>query len=309
MAEQDIEVKVEAAVDKEQVVELTDTIKELNENMDQLLGAEGAGAEVTKSIGVLLSLPDDEFNFLAPAFLDEYSRSLNNPNDQMMIAQAFNAAGARFEDFQDEISKLGEKFEQNTDLPKAKRDFLIQILGALCNAIGETQGIAKRFIRIPVEFCNDDAKMPEYAHKTDSGMDVFAVEDITIKPGETVIVPTGLKFAIPHGYELQVRPKSGRSAKSKLRISNTPGTIDAGYRDEVGIIIDNIAPVIKDAKMSEDGKLYDIVWGESYTIEKGEKVAQLVLQEVPKAVLYEVGSVLEVDSENRGGGFGSTGLK
>ena len=150
--------------------------------------------------------------------------------------------------------------------------------------------------------------MPTYAHLTDSGLDIYATEDITIAPGETVLVPTGFKVALPFGYELQVRPKSGRCLKTKLRVANTPGTIDAGYRDEIGVIIDNIEPYIKSAKIDENGRLYDVEFGSSYTIGKGEKFAQLVLCEVPKAVFYEVESVAGI-GEDRQGGFGSTGVK
>ena len=70
-----------------------------------------------------------------------------------------------------------------------------------------------------------NCRMPEYAHIDDSGMDLYALEDYTIHPGETKLIPTGLKFAIPNGYELQIRPKSGRCLKTKLRVANTPATI------------------------------------------------------------------------------------
>jgi dUTP pyrophosphatase len=177
------------------------------------------------------------------------------------------------------------------------------------NALAEAEGVAKKTILIPIEYCREGAKMPTYAHLTDSGMDVYALEDITIAPGETKLVPTGIKVAIPSGYELQVRPKSGRCLKTKLRVANTPGTIDAGYRDEIGVIIDNIEPFIKSADMDEAGRLYNVEFGSSYTIGAGEKFAQLVLCEVPKAAFYEVESVSAIDNDGRNGGFGSTGLK
>jgi dUTP pyrophosphatase len=177
------------------------------------------------------------------------------------------------------------------------------------NALAEAEGVAKKTILIPIESCREGAKMPTYAHLTDSGMDVYALEDITIAPGETKLVPTGIKVAIPSGYELQVRPKSGRCLKTKLRVANTPGTIDAGYRDEIGVIIDNIEPFIKSADMDEAGRLYNVEFGSSYTIGAGEKFAQLVLCEVPKAAFFEVEAVSAIDNDGRNGGFGSTGLK
>ena len=154
--------------------------------------------------------------------------------------------------------------------------------------------------------------MPAYARVGDAGMDVFALEDITINPGETKIIPIGIKVAIPSGYELQVRPKSGRAAKTKLRVANTPGTIDSGYRDEVGVIIENIEPNIADLTydFNDDGKpvITSVLHGKSYTICKGEKFAQLVLSEVPTATWTQVDTI-EAFEGNRGGGFGSTGLK
>jgi dUTP pyrophosphatase len=97
--------------------------------------------------------------------------------------------------------------------------------------------------------------------------------------------------------------------KTKLRVANTPGTVDAGYRDEIGVIIDNIEPFIKSAEIDEAGRLYNVEFGSSHTIGKGEKFAQLVLCEVPKAVFYEVEHVSEIANDGRNGGFGSSGLK
>ena len=135
------------------------------------------------------------------------------------------------------------------------------------------------------------------------------MDDITVKPGETVFVPTGIKVALPAGYELQVRPKSGRALKTKLRIANTPGTIDQAYRDEIKIIVENIESRIKDITVDEEGKVTSILYGGDFTIGKGEKFCQLVLAEVPKIAFYRVDKVTDVDTENRGGGFGSSGLK
>jgi dUTP pyrophosphatase len=263
-----------------------------------------------EEIAVLLALPDESFVMLAPIFLKELEKNYHNVNDQMTMVQAMNLAGMRAEDARTEFINICKNIDEQLgdSLSFPKRDFLKQMLGLTYNALAEAEGIAKKTILIPIEYCHEDAKMPTYAHLTDSGMDVYALEDITIAPGETKLVPTGLKVAIPSGYELQVRPKSGRCLKTKLRIANTPGTIDAGYRDEIGIIVDNIEPFIKEAKMDENGRLYEVAFGSSYTIGKGEKFAQLVLCEVPKAVFYEVEKVSEIANDGRNGGFGSTGV-
>lgn len=262
-------------------------------------------------IGLLLSLPDEQFMLLAPTFLMELEKSINNSNDQFAMAQAMNASGYRIEDMQAVFEKITTEIDTQfgENLSPMKRTFLKNLVGIAYNAVSAADGIAKRHILIPIEYCREDAKMPTYAHLTDAGMDIYLTEDITIHPGETKLIPTGIKVAIPLGYELQVRPKSGRSLKSKLRIANTPGTIDAGYRDEICIIVDNIDQVIKGGELDEAGRLTGILWGSDITLTKGEKIAQLVLSETPKAVFYEVESVAAIENDGRKGGFGSTGDK
>ena len=262
-------------------------------------------------IGLLLALPDEQFAILAPTFLMELEKSINNANDQFAMAQAMNTSGYKIEDMRAAFDTICEEVDKQMEgtLSAPKRDFLKGLVGITYNAVSAADGIAKRHILIPIEYCRPDAKMPTYAHLTDAGMDIYLTEDVTIHPGETKLIHTGIKVAIPLGYELQVRPKSGRSLNSKLRIANTPGTIDAGYRDEICIIADNIDQVIKGGELDEAGCLTGILWGSDITLEKGEKIAQLVLSEVPKAVFYEVESVSAIENDGRNGGFGSTGNK
>ena len=180
--------------------------------------------------------------------------------------------------------------------------------------IAETEGVAKKVLQVPFQICDERAKMPEYANDGDSGMDVFALEDITIAPGETKLIKTGIKAALPYGYEFQVRPKSGLSLKTKMRVANAPGTIDSTYRGEIGVIVDNIDPPIKSIETEEvweDGKIdslkvKSITYGENIYIEAGQKIAQLVLIEVPKVALYKVEEI-SADTTRGEGGYGSTG--
>lgn len=262
-------------------------------------------------LGALLAMPEEHFAILAPAFLAELEKGLKNVNDQMILVQSMNMAGLKVENVREQYDAIYTEIDNQMGdiLSHQKRDFLKQMLGMTYNALAEAEGVAKKTILIPLEYCRDGAQMPTYAHLTDSGMDVYALEDITIAPGETKLIPTGIKVAIPAGYELQVRPKSGRCLKTKLRVANTPGTIDAGYRDEIGVIIDNIEPFIKSADIDENGRLYNVEFGSSHTIGKGEKFAQLVLAEVPKAIFYQVEHVSDIANDGRNGGFGSTGVK
>ena len=262
-------------------------------------------------LGAMLALPEDQFALIYPVFLGELERGYHNINDQMVMVQSMNMLGMKAENVREQYEEIYKEIDEQMGdiLSHQKRDFLKQMLAMTYNALAEAEGVAKKTILIPLEYCREGAKMPTYAHMTDSGMDIYALEDITIAPGETKLVPTGLKVAIPAGYELQVRPKSGRCLKTKLRVANTPGTIDAGYRDEIGVIIDNIEPFIKSAQMDETGRLYNVEFGSSYTIGAGEKFAQLVLCEVPKAAFYQVESVATIENDGRVGGFGSSGLK
>lgn len=292
-------------------------MEEKKSYIEQLLGdlknlnSEDAGMEL---IAALLNLDDENFENLAGVYLLEMQKSLSSSKIQMTMAQMLDSEGITLEqlrqDFEKNISKIDS--ELGDILSDKKRDFLRQVMILVYNSVAETEGISKKIIQIPIEKCHDDAKIPVYANLTDAGADLYAIEDIVINPGETVLVPTGLKVAIPRGYEIQVRPKSGRALKTKMRVANSPGTIDAGYRDEIKVIIDNIEPPFKDINyhFDDEGKVIidSILHGSSYSISKGDKFAQLVLSEVPKMDFVEVESVSKYTG-NRGGGFGSTGIK
>lgn len=159
-------------------------------------------------------------------------------------------------------------------------------------------------VEVYFEICREDAVVPSYARPGDAGMDVCSAEEKYIKPGETVIVATGLKLAIPEGYEIQVRPRSGISLKTPLRLSNSPGTIDSGYRNELGIIMTNTSPAGEDV-MTIDSPANR---PGTYKIRKGDRIAQIILKELPRMKLVRVDSVADIGSD-RGGGFGSTGVR
>ena len=134
----------------------------------------------------------------------------------------------------------------------------------------------------------DDLPLPRYMSEAAAGMDVCAAVDepLTLDPGDIRLVPTGLFVAVPTGYEIQVRPRSGLALKHGLTVTNAPGTIDADYRGEVGIILGNVGR-------------------EPYTITRGMRIAQLVVSAVERA---EVRVVDDLPETVRGdGGFGSSG--
>lgn len=142
-------------------------------------------------------------------------------------------------------------------------------------------------IPIKVKCSDNDVSLPEYAHKGDSGMDARAHIPQTwrVPPGNRVWIPTGLRVAVPRGFELQVRPRSGLAA-SGLTVGNTPGTIDATFRDEVAVLVYNVDTM-------------------AIAISPHLRIAQLVLCPTARATWQDVD---ELPESNRNGGFGSTGL-
>ena len=158
--------------------------------------------------------------------------------------------------------------------------------------MGELNQLANHGVELPViafQLVHPAAKLPEYAHPGDAGADVCAAidEPVRLWPAERRLIPTGLKADIPVGFEIQVRPRSGLALKHGITVLNTPGTIDSGYKGEIGVIL--------------------IYTGDAaYTINPGDKIAQFVIAR------HAVGRFKEVDAVGesaRGeGGFGSTGV-
>lgn len=285
-----------------------------NDNINTLLNNTQLDEVATLgNFTTFLSLDEEKFAILSPVVLEQLEKSLLDSNIRRSLYISFLSSGGNVNDIRGFYSNLVEMTEKElgSELSQQKIDFLKVMIAMMSNSIENAATEAERIVTIPLEIINKDAKVPTYAHDTDAGLDVYALDDYTINPGETKVIPTGLKVAIPTGYELQVRPKSGRCLKTKLRVANTPGTIDSGYRGEIGIIIENVDPPIKDItyEFDETGKLIilSILHGSSYTIGKGEKFAQLVLSAVPKASFQLVDKLTEAG--NRNGGFGSTGLK
>ena len=143
---------------------------------------------------------------------------------------------------------------------------------------------------ILIKRLSKEVNLPKYETDGSSGLDLAACIDknIEIKPGKSEIIPTGLAVAIPRNFEIQIRPRSGLAAKNQISVLNTPGTIDADYRGEIKVILINLSDKI-------------------FTVEKGLRIAQMVLCPIVKAKLKEVDSL--EDTKRGTGGFGSTGVK
>ena len=143
-------------------------------------------------------------------------------------------------------------------------------------------------MRVLFKRIHPDAQVPAYAHDGDAGMDVRSVEDLVLAPGKRALVKTGLVMELPPEAEAQVRPRSGLALKHGITVLNSPGTIDSGYRGEVGVILANLGE-------------------EPFKIAKGDRIAQIVIARVERAEIAETAEVAQ--SERGEGGFGSTGVK
>jgi dUTP pyrophosphatase len=134
---------------------------------------------------------------------------------------------------------------------------------------------------------DNDALIPTYAKPGDAGADLYSISDLVLAPGERALVKTGIAIALPNGYVGLVHPRSGLGLKNGISVVNTPGTIDAGYRGEIGVVLIN----------------HDL--HESFQVKKGDRIAQLVIQKVENAHFKMVDQLPE--SERSTGGYGSTG--
>ena len=266
-----------------------------------------------EELAALLTLSEEQFAVISPIFLDELQKAMNNIDDKLVLIQAMNASGTKLEDLQQSYVQLNKHIDEQFAevLSVNKRDFLKRLLAITYNCVAESEGIARRIINIPIELVSENAQIPKYANLGDGAVDLYSPADYTIKPGETIIIPCDIKVALPYGYAFLIHPRSGTSAKTKLRVANSVGLIDSQYKGVIGVIIENIDPPIKDItyEFDENGKpvLTSVLHGQSYTISKGERFAQMRLVEVPTANFYKVESVAGI-GDDRGGGFGSSGI-
>jgi dUTP pyrophosphatase len=148
--------------------------------------------------------------------------------------------------------------------------------------VSDTPDLEVQLVRL-----DPDLPLPSYAHPGDAGADLMTAVDVTLAPGERVLVPTGVAIALPPGHVAFVHPRSGLAARHGLSIVNTPGTIDAGYRGEIKVLLINHDP------------------REPVELHRGDRVAQLVVQRVEQARFVEVETL--PDSRRGDGGYGSTG--
>ncbi len=263
---------------------------EIKEKIGNVLNLDPTSLE---QLCYILELPDAAFDAIYPGYKAQMQDIFENSDSQrQLISQLKMNPVEDLAMLKAELPMFVNEITDDESLSANKKDLINSIFTGSLNIIEQIiEGGGREFVTVKITKLNPDAIIPTYAHPTDCGADVCAVEETKIESGQTTIVKTGIAVAIPAGYEIQVRPRSGLSLKSGLRIANAPGTIDADYRGEVGIIMTNTGET-------------------AYVIEKGMKIAQLVIAPTPRIKWNEVATIEELGSTDRGaGGFGSTGVK
>ena len=296
-----IEVELENEEEPVDNKELLDFYEDNKDAIDMM-----GGLEAFQS---LFALSEDQFEELKPEMLQMFTDTLNEKQSERELMAMILSEDYDYERVITDTNSIYKAFDEINFLSENKKDFLKQIITLLTNKIQKLTGHIHETIKIPCEI-TEGMNLPTYANEGDAGLDIYSPKEYTINPGETIIIPTGIKVAIPEGYAILIQPRSGQSAKTKLRIANTPGLIDSGYRDEIGVIVENIEPPFKDIdyEFDNNGEIHikSILHGQPYTITEGQRFAQMRLAQVPTASFVQVESVANL-GENRGGGFGHTG--
>lgn len=232
----------------------------------------------------IIHMPDEDFDKVYPALQEQAKAIFKESAVQKGVIDNVTNRGAI--DFDAEMKALGEVLDQiknDETLSENKKKFVLSFFEASKDATIDFYQNPRERIEVKIEKIHEAAQLPKYANPTDAGADIYAVEDTTIESGETKIIPTGLQVAIPSGYAIFIYPRSGMSVKTKMRIANSVGVIDHSYHKQIGVIFDNTS-------------------SESFTIHKGDRIAQMVIMPVPMINWVE-GEV----EQNERGGFGSTG--
>lgn len=238
---------------------------------------------------MILELPDNQFDSVYPQFKVQLSNAFTDPKLQQEIIQAARLnppSKEEIEGARKAIEDFVKEVDSDDTLSENKKDMLKTLIKSSAELTFAMADIPRERIGVKIQKIKDNAIIPKYAHSTDAGADIYAAEEVILKPHTTSVIPTGIKIAIPTGYEIQIRPRSGLSLKTPLRVANAPGTIDSDYRGEIGIIIENTGNLTQ-------------------TIKAGDKIAQMVISPVPMIEWEEVDK-LDITERNEGG-FGSTG--
>lgn len=243
------------------------------------------GDAAEKFFGIIM-LPDKKFDAMYEEAKKDFLRMFESQGFQEEMLKAIYSLPSDALDIDNEDSEFTQlinDIKEEEGLSENKKDMLITTLQKWIGTIINLAKVPRIRINVSIEKLNENARIPEYAHDTDAGADIFAAEEVIIEPNETKLIKTGIRVAIPVGYAVFIYPRSGLSLKTGLRIANSVGVIDESFHKEIMVIMENTS-------------------NEPYNINIGDRIAQMVIQPVPMINWQE--NTVE-DTER--GGFGSTG--
>ena len=232
----------------------------------------------------IMEMPDDKFNLIADQLIAQINSIYDKADTRNeIIEQMKMAPPIQLKEEKQATQQMIKDIQGDDSLSAKKKEVLITMMNRSIETIESIVNIPRTMIDVKIKKLHEDAIIPTYAHTSDAGADVYALEDTDIPPHKTIIVKTGIAVKMPDNYEIQIRPRSGLSSKTNLRIANAPGTVDSGYIGEIGIIMDNI------------GNL-------TAHIKKGDRIAQLVPMPVPMINWIEVNELEDTDRGSNGYG-------
>lgn len=258
----------------------------MNANVEKLFKENIQNVDITEQLFTILNLPDEQFDAIYPDFSNSIQKTFqSNIIKKQMLEQLEITPITELDKEINEFNKVIEEIKNDDSLSDKRKELLILLLNGSKELMLNVIQNPREIVNVKIQKINENAILPTYAHNTDAGADIYSIEDIEIPPHTTTIVKTGLKVAIPTGYEIQIRPRSGISLKTTLRVANAPGTIDSEYRGEIGVIIENIGDI-------------------TTKISQGDKIAQMLIAPTPMIKWIEVN---ELDETSRNeNGYGST---
>lgn len=256
--------------------------------------------DLLETLEGLFALEDEALEAAMPAITEQMRNAFMGPDTEKQIEEYFHQCdlmGYSLEDYSRDLEQgrnvladmLMELHDRYSDSPVKTEliDMIYSLIESFYAAIA-LRITSREKITIGIELVHPNAKIPTYAHDGDQGADIYAVEDVVIEPHSFGnMIPTGLKMMIPNGWAVAIRPRSGMSRTTPLRISNSPATIDQQYRGEVKILFDNFS-------------------GNPVTIKAGDRIAQFVIEKNYRGDYAQVDTV-EPNTDRGEGGFGSSG--
>lgn len=249
----------------------------------------GTNGNMVEEMEELFNIPNEKFDAVYGELKNSIVEVLDNPDTQKQLIKDLNQNPiTNFESELETMKELLKLVDEDDTLSENKKDLLKTVINKSAKTISELSENLRERIPVKIVKIYEDSQIPKYANPTDAGADIYSYETVNLKPNETRVIKTGIKVAIPNGYEIQIRPRSGLSLKTPLRVANSVGTIDALFRQEIGVIMWNSSNT------------------EEVKIEKGDRIAQMLIAPTPMIKFVEVE---ELDETNRGEGFGSTGRK